>query len=32
MVGAAEPVWRIPYDVVKETLKLVYQETVARGC
>jgi uncharacterized SAM-binding protein YcdF (DUF218 family) len=32
MVGAGEPVWRLPYDVVKETMKLVYQETVARGC
>jgi uncharacterized SAM-binding protein YcdF (DUF218 family) len=32
MVGAPEPWWRLPYDAVKETMKLVYQETVARGC
>jgi uncharacterized SAM-binding protein YcdF (DUF218 family) len=32
MIGAPEPAWRLPYDVVKETVKLVYQETVVRGC
>ncbi len=32
MVGAPEPVWRLPYDAAKETVKLVYQEVVARGC
>lgn len=32
MVGAPEPAWRLPYDAVKETVKLVYQETFARGC
>jgi uncharacterized SAM-binding protein YcdF (DUF218 family) len=32
MVGAPEPVWRLPYDAVKETVKLVYQEVVARDC
>jgi uncharacterized SAM-binding protein YcdF (DUF218 family) len=32
MIGAPEPAWRIPYDAVKETAKLVYQEVVARGC
>jgi uncharacterized SAM-binding protein YcdF (DUF218 family) len=32
MIGAPEPAWRLPYDAVKETVKLVYQETIARGC
>jgi uncharacterized SAM-binding protein YcdF (DUF218 family) len=32
MVGAPEPAWRLPYDAVKETVKLVYQETFARSC
>jgi uncharacterized SAM-binding protein YcdF (DUF218 family) len=32
MVGAPEPAWRLPYDAVKETAKLVYQEVFARGC
>lgn len=32
MVGATEPVWRLPYDAVKETVKLVYQEVFAREC
>ena len=32
MVGAPEPAWRLPYDAVKETVKLVYQELVVRGC
>lgn len=32
MVGAREPRWRIPLDAIKETVKLVYQETVARTC
>jgi uncharacterized SAM-binding protein YcdF (DUF218 family) len=32
MIGAPEPAWRLPYDAVKETVKLVYQEVFARGC
>jgi uncharacterized SAM-binding protein YcdF (DUF218 family) len=32
MVGAPEPAWWLPRDVVNETVKLVYQEVVARGC
>lgn len=32
MVGAAEPRVRMPMDVAKETVKLVYQELFARGC
>jgi hypothetical protein len=32
MIGAPEPAWRLPYDAVKETVKLVYQETIARDC
>jgi uncharacterized SAM-binding protein YcdF (DUF218 family) len=32
MVGAPEPAWRLPYDAVKETVKLVYQEALVRDC
>ena len=32
MVGADEPRRRIPLDVAKETVKLVYQELFARAC
>jgi uncharacterized SAM-binding protein YcdF (DUF218 family) len=32
MVGAPEARSRLPLDAVKETVKLVYQELVARGC
>jgi uncharacterized SAM-binding protein YcdF (DUF218 family) len=32
MVGAPEPAWRLPFDAVKETAKLVYQEMLVRGC
>jgi uncharacterized SAM-binding protein YcdF (DUF218 family) len=32
MIGAPEPSWRLPYDAVKESAKLVYQEVVARDC
>jgi uncharacterized SAM-binding protein YcdF (DUF218 family) len=32
MVGAPEPAWRLPLDAVKETVKLTYQELVARSC
>jgi uncharacterized SAM-binding protein YcdF (DUF218 family) len=32
IVGAPEPAWRLPYDAVKETGKLVYQEAVLRDC
>jgi uncharacterized SAM-binding protein YcdF (DUF218 family) len=32
MIGAPEPRWRIPYDAVKESLKLTYQEVFARSC
>lgn len=32
MIGAPEPAWRLPYDAVKETAKLTYQEVFARGC
>ena len=32
MVGAPEPVWRLPYDAAKESAKLVYQEVFARSC
>jgi len=32
MVGAPEGRLRLPIDVAKETVKLVYQELVARDC
>ena len=32
MVGAPQSRLHLPLDAVKETLKLTYQETVARGC
>lgn len=32
MIGASEPLRRLPLDIVKETLKLTYQELFARGC
>lgn len=32
MVGAPEPAWRLPYDAVKETAKLAFQEVFARTC
>ena len=32
MVGAPEPVWRLPYDAVAESAKLTFQELFARGC
>jgi uncharacterized SAM-binding protein YcdF (DUF218 family) len=32
MVGAPQSTPHLPIDVVKETVKLVYQETVQRGC
>lgn len=32
VVGTSESRLHLPLDVVKETLKLVYQEVVARGC
>lgn len=32
MVGATQPVWKLPWYAVNETAKLVYQLVVARGC
>ena len=32
MVGAPQSTQHLPIDVVKETVKLVYQETIARSC
>ena len=32
MIGAPQSRLHLPLDAVKETLKLAYQETVARGC
>lgn len=32
MIGAPQSRLHLPLDAVKETLKLIYQETVARGC
>lgn len=32
MVGAPEPAWRLPFDAVKESAKLAYQEVIARDC
>lgn len=32
MIGAPESTRHLPIDVVKESVKLVYQETVQRGC
>jgi len=32
MVGAPQVNWKLPWDAVTETAKLVYQEAFARGC
>jgi hypothetical protein len=32
MVGAPQSTLHLPIDVVKESVKHVYQETVQRGC
>lgn len=32
MVGVSEPKSRLPFDAVKESVKLIYQESVQRGC
>jgi uncharacterized SAM-binding protein YcdF (DUF218 family) len=32
MVGAPQPEWKLPWYMATETVKLVYQTTVSRGC